>query len=250
VTLDHLLTHRAGFPHDVAWWQGGQGRPIMEQRRFLLIRALQVAPEHKPGTTYSYSNVGYVLAGMMAEEVTRTPWEDLMKRRVFGPLGMTTAGFGPPGNPGKVDHPWGHRASGNLVEAVHEDNASSMGPAGTVHCSVADWARFASFHIRGSLGGNRLLKPETLKALHTPKPGEEYAGGWFVLDRSWAGGLAMNHNGSNTLWYCSIWIAPVKDFAILVATNAGGKPAEEACDHAVTGLLQLATMNDRNRRRS
>jgi hypothetical protein len=90
-----------------------------------------------------------------------------------------------------------------------------------------------------------------LKALHTPKPGEEYVGGWLVSDQSWAGGLALSHNGSNTLWYCSIWMAPAKDFAILVAANAGGPPAQEACNEAVKGLLRLVAPNDRspNRRR-
>ena len=248
VTLRQLLAHRAGLPHDVAWWEMGRGLPVVDQRRALLARALRVAPESRPGSKYSYSNTGYVLAGMMAEAVTRAPWEDLMRRRVFGPLGMASAGFGPPGTRGKVDHAWGHRASGDLVEAVHEDNSPAMGPAGTVHCSVRDWARFASFHLRGGLGGVRLLKPETLKALHTPGPGEEYAGGWLVVERSWAGGRALSHSGSNTLWFCTIWVAPAKDFAVLVATNAAGKPAEAACDQAIQGLIRLANGDGRGRR--
>ena len=249
VTLDQLLRHRAGLPHDVAWWELGRGRSVVDQRRALLARALRVPPASKPGSTYSYSNTGYVLAGMMAEQVTRTAWEDLMRRRVFGPLGMASAGFGPPGARGLVDHAWGHRASGDLVEAVHEDNPPSMGPAGAVHCSMRDWARFASLHLRGSVGGTRLVKPGTLQALHTPRPGEEYVGGWFALERSWAGGLALNHHGSNTLWYSSIWVAPARDFALLVATNAAGKPAEDACEEAIKGLLRYATLDQRNRRR-
>jgi CubicO group peptidase (beta-lactamase class C family) len=246
VTLDHLLRHLAGLPHDLAWWEGNRaGVPVVEQRRGLMSQALRVAPESKPGATYSYSNTGYVLAGMMAEQVTRTTWEDLMKRRVFGPLGMASTGFGPPGTRGKVDHAWGHRASGNLVEAVHDDNPPVMGPAGTVHCSMRDWARFASYHLKGELGGVRLLKAETLKALHTPRADEEYAGGWLINDRSWAGGRALSHTGSNTYWFCSIWLAPARNFAILVACNAAGKPVEDACDQAVSGLVRLVTGNER-----
>jgi CubicO group peptidase (beta-lactamase class C family) len=244
-TLDQLLRHRAGLPHDLDWWEGGRGVPVVDQRRALLARALRAAPESKPGSTYSYSNTGYVLAGMMAEQVARAPWEDLMKGRVFGPLGMASAGFGPPGTRGNVDQPWGHRASGDLVEAVRDDNPPVMGPAGTVHCSIPDWARFASFHLKGELGGVRLLKPETLKALHTPRTGEEYAGGWLVLDRSWAGGRALSHTGSNTTWYCSIWLAPLRDFAVMAAVNAAGRPAEQACDQAVSGLIRLVTRDDR-----
>ncbi len=249
VTLDQLLAHRAGFPHDLPWWEGGRGLSVVEQRRALMARGMQEPPLHRPGSTYAYSNVGYVLAGMMAEKVAGAPWEDLMRRRVFGPLGMTSAGFGPPGARGQSDHAYGHRAEGNLVQAVHEDNAPSMGPAGTVHCSLPDWAKFASLHLRGSYKGVRLVKPETLKALHTPRPGEDYAGGWSVGDRSWAGGLTLSHNGSNTLWYCTIWLAPARDFGLLVATNAGGKPAEDACEEANKGLIRYVSADGRGRRR-
>lgn len=249
VTLNQLLSHRAGFPHDLLWWEMDQGHSVVEQRRATMARGMQDPPINKPGTTYAYSNAGYVLAGMMAEKVGNAPWEDLMKRRVFGPLGMTSAGFGPPGIRGRTDHAWGHQASGNLVEAVHHDNPPTMGPAGTVHCSVPDWARFASLHLRGSYKGVQLVKPETLKAMHTPKPGEEYAGGWLVGDRSWAGGRTLSHTGSNTFWYSTIWLAPARDFALLVVTNAGGKPAEDACEEANKGLIQYVSPDGRSRRR-
>jgi CubicO group peptidase (beta-lactamase class C family) len=248
VTLRHLLSHRAGLPHDASWWKLGRGLPVTQQRRMVLTRMLQDPPRDRPGTKYDYSNVGYVLAGLMAEQVTGTPWEELMRRRLFGPLGMTSAGFGPPGKPGQVDQPWGHKGEGDELRPVREDNPPVMGPAGTIHCSVPGWARFASLHLRGTVGGQSPLKPETLKALHTPEPGEDYVGGWFVADRSWAGGQAFNHQGSNTTWYCSIWLAPVLDIGFLVATNAGSDQASKACDEAIGELIRIATP-DRPRRR-
>jgi CubicO group peptidase (beta-lactamase class C family) len=248
VTLSHLLSHRAGLPHDAPWWNLGRGQPVTQQRRTVLTRMLQGPPKDPPGTKYDYSNVGYVLAGLMAEQVTGTSWEELMIRRLFQPLGMTSAGFGPPGNPGQVDQPWGHRGGGGELRPVREDNPPVMGPAATVHCSVPDWAKFASLHLRGSVGGRRPLKPETLRALHTAEPGQEYVGGWNIVDRSWAGGLALNHSGSNTTWYCSIWLAPARDLAFLVATNAGGDQAGRACDEAIGELIRIAGP-DRPRRR-
>ena len=239
VTLIHLLSHRAGLPHDADWWNLGRGLPVTQQRRRLLTRVLQDPPRDRPGSKYEYSNLGYVLAGLMAEQVTGTPWEELMLRRLFRPLGMTSAGFGPPGKPGQVIQPWGHRGEGDELRPVLEDNAPAMGPAGTVHCSLPDWAKFASLHLRGTVGGQRPLKPETLKALHTPEPGEFYVGGWFIADRSWAGGLALNHDGSNTTWYCSIWLAPARDRGFLVATNAGGDQASKACEEAIRELIRI-----------
>ena len=249
VTLTQLLSHRAGFSHDLHWWQMGQGRSVVEQRRALLAEALHAPPDRKPGSEYFYSNTGFVLAGMMAEQVTGTPWEELMNRRLFEPLGMTTVGYGAPGIRGRVDHAWGHRAEGDTVTAVHEDNSPAMGPAGTVHCSLRDWSKFAALHLHGSVGGVSLVKPETMKALHTPKGGEDYVGGWLIAGRSSAAGPILTHTGSNTLWYCSIWLDTGRDVGFLAATNAGGKPAEDACQQAISLLRQHANPDDRPRRR-
>ena len=103
-----------------------------------------------------------------------------------------------PGESGGVTQPWGHHLDGRDIKPTQLDNAPSMGPAGTVHCSVPDWAKFAALHLAGEHGNSKLLKPATLQTLHIPPPSCEYAGGWTVAERSWAGGTALNHNGSNT----------------------------------------------------
>ena len=59
-----------------------------------------------------------------------------------------------------------------------------------------------------------------------------------MVERSWAGGTALNHAGSNTSWYAVIWLAPARNFAILVATNQGDKQAERACDQAASVLIR------------
>jgi CubicO group peptidase (beta-lactamase class C family) len=236
-TLSHLLTHRAGLPANASWWQL-PGTTATAKRRSLLTTMLKDAPLSRPGSTYAYSNVGYALAGLMAEHVSGQSWETLMNKRLFEPLGMTSAGFGSPGHPGKVDQPWGHHDSGGEVKPTQQDNAPALGPAGTVHCSVPDWAKFAALHLRGAQGKPKLLKASTFRALHTPPPGNNYAGGWLVVERSWANGLTLNHSGSNTAWFAVIWIAPVRDFAILVATNQGGDTASKATDQAVSELIK------------
>ena len=241
VSVSHLLTHRAGLPANVPWWHL-DGRTTTEQRYSLLSQVLIQPPESRPGSTYAYSNVGYALAGLIAEQVTGQPWETLMRDRLFVPLGMTTAGFGSPGRPGSVDQPWGHRVHEARAEPTQQDNAPAMGPAGTVHCSVADWGKFAALHLAGERGKGKLLKPATFRVLHTPPSGKEYAGGWLAVQRSWAGGLALNHNGSNTFWYATVWIAPARNFSVLVAINQGGKVAETASDEAAVELIRAVNL--------
>jgi CubicO group peptidase (beta-lactamase class C family) len=237
VTLAHLLTHRAGLPHDAPWWRL-PGRTPTEKRRSLLTALLKDPPRSRPGSTYTYSNVGYALAGLMAEEVTGQSWETLMRHRIFEPLEMASAGFGAPGRPGEVDQPWGHHASRGQIEPTQVDNLPVLGPAATVHCSISDWARFAALHLAGARGEPRLLTLSTFRALHTPPSGFDYAGGWVATQRTWAGGPALTHNGSNTAWYATIWLAPVRNIAILVATNQGGKDAETATNEAVIELVR------------
>lgn len=237
VTLSHLLTHRAGLPHDGPWWHL-PGETTTEKRWSFMTSFLTSAPINKPGSTYVYSNVGYVVAALMAETVTGKSWETLMRERLFEPLEMTTAGFGSPAQSGMVDQPWGHRGSGDEVRPTLQDNAPVLGPAASVHCSVPDWAKFAALHLGGERGRPRLLKPETFRTLHTPPPGFDYAGGWMVGDRSWAAGRVLTHNGSNRFFFSSIWLAPARDIAILVATNQGDESCQAACDQSVEALVR------------
>ncbi len=248
VTLADLLTHRAGLPHDASW-DRLPGLTTTDQRRAALLSLLSKPPLSRPGTVFAYSNAGYVMAGLMAEEVSGQSWEDLIQQRLFEPLGMKSAGFGPPGqsNGDRIDQPWGHRQMFGRFEPVLHDNPPCMGPAGTVHCSVPDWGKFAALHLRGAEGKGRLLKPATFRTLHTPPPGGDYAGGWTVGEQSWARGKTLSHNGSNTYWYASIWIIPAQDLATLVATNQAGSAAETACDEATRELIRYAAASRRSR---
>ena len=55
--------------------------------------------------------------------------------------------------------------------------------------------------------------------------------------RGWADGVTMNHSGSNSMWYCTVWIAPQKGLGFLVATNVGGSAAAKACDEVAVALV-------------
>jgi hypothetical protein len=153
---------------------------------------------------------------------------------------MASAGFGAPGRPGTVEQPWGHHSVGNRIEPTQGDNAPALGPAGTVHCTIPDWGRFAALHMAAARGKPRLLKASTFRALHTPPAGADYADGWIVCQRSWAGGLAMTHSGSNTSWYATVWIAPAVNHIFLAATNQGDKVADKATDQAIAALIKVS----------
>ncbi len=179
VTLWQLLTHRAGLPANGPWWMLGSKRSTTDQRRVLMAGMLQNAPLTKPGTKFAYSNVGYALAGLMAEQVTGQPWETLMRKRLFEPLKMTSAGFGPPGTKERSTNPGAIQGMGRSLNRGRRTMPLRLGPAGTVHCTMADWARFAALHLQAAQGKPRLLKAETFTKLQTPPRAQIMpAGGW------------------------------------------------------------------------
>lgn len=247
VTLEQLLSHRSGAPGDLGpsglWTQlwNHPGTP-REQRVFLVQSLTALAPSSPPGTAYEYSNAGYMIAGAMLEKLAGRPWEDLITEKLFVPLGMTSAGFGVPATPRFIDQPWGHQLVGNAITpkapGLDSDNPAGLGPAGTVHCTLLDMARYAAFHAAGDLGDGRLLQPATFQKLHTDVAGQGYALGWSVVDRPWANGKVLQHNGSNQQWLTSVWIGPNKRFAVVVVTNLAGTSAQNAVNAAVTLAIQ------------
>lgn len=254
VRLEELLSHTAGVVADIGRapsWSGlsSSSLPLPVQRRRLVAELLALPPEVERGT-YSYSNGGFVIAGAMLEEITGEVWENLITARLFAPLGMTSTGFGPPGTVGAAapDQPWGHVTRGStlvpLAPGPSADNPAAIGPAGTVHSTFADLARYFAFHLDGARGTpTSLLTTESMQKLHQPMPGTDYALGWNVGTRDWAGsaggsGPVLFHQGSNSYWWAAVWLAPERDLALFAATNAGGDPAFAAADEAVVALIR------------
>jgi len=239
-TVAQLLEHTAGLPGNVDWWAIDRTKKSLSaQRRMVVEEVLAKAPVNPPGTKYEYSNVGFVILGAILEQKTGKPWEELIANELFKPLGMTTAGFGPPGTPGKVDQPWGHAIKNGKLEPLQFDNAPLMDPAGRVHCSISDWGKFVSLYLDPERQKPAVLTAKTIRELTTPGPIGTYAGGWIIAKRSWAGGTALTHAGSNTMWYCVVWAAPNRHFAVLSATNVAGQEASKACDDASAALIKF-----------
>ncbi len=239
VKLTHLLQHRAGIePNPMQMWAELAEHPDgVAGARAMLVRETLLAPPDLPPGEFVYSNWGYAIAGAAAERATGSSWEDLIREHVFAPLGMKSAGFGPPGTEEELDEPRGH-AMGKLP--VYGDNPAWMGPAGTVHASLADWGRYIAFHLAGARGEDtELLSKESFARMHTAPEGSPYAFGWLREERDWAKGDVLWHNGSNTMWYTLVFIAPERNIALLAACNQADPAAMTGVDEAITASFEL-----------
>jgi CubicO group peptidase (beta-lactamase class C family) len=248
VTVAALLHHQAGLERSVPgplWskmWAAAEAGESPSVTREAVVRAL-LGLRVPRGPEFRYSNAGYMVLGAVLEHITHQSWEELITKRLFGPLHMASCGFGAPAtNPAAIDQPWGHVwEEGRLTPVppgVKADNPPSLGPAGTVHCNLHDWARFINMHLAGARGERTLLSPGTMGWLQTASTGTDYASGWSVSTQAWTGGPALHHAGSNTMFRASTWAAPAKRLVFMVATNVGTESSAQAINEAFGPLIK------------
>jgi len=242
-TLRDLFAHQAGLQPDIdeSWAPVFQKdkRSLHEQRLAFARLALAQTPAFAAGSADGYSNSGVLIAGLVAERATGLPYETLMRRELFEPLGLASAGFGATHR----GQPLGHKA-GVPVEGPEADNPAVLAPAGGIHMSLADWARFAVDQMAGEQGRGKLLKPESYRFLHqAARAGGKFALGWR-LQGSMAGVTARHlaHTGSNELWFALIAMKPDSEDAVLVVSNAGedAKADKAVREVAVRALKAMA----------
>lgn len=226
VTLRQLLTDTAGapayLPMEVALQRPTLGPECTQARREAVLNVIAEKPAYPPGEKYEYSNVGYTIAGAMAEKVTGATWEDLVKREVFEPLELADAGFGPPKSGDKtLEQPRGHKTIRGRKFPVDDetDNTPVMGPAGTVHMTLQNLCTFARDHMLGQVGAGKLLSTQTYKLLHTPEL-NYYACGWIRKEPGEEIPYTVYwHNGSNTFWYALVVFIPERKMVVAVTSN-------------------------------
>ncbi len=216
ITLWQLLTHRAGIPKN-STDEGAFSSKEIKKRRLAILEDNFKSPATYEIDKFHYSNFGYMIVACMAEQITGLSWEVLMKQRLFDPLGMSSAGFGNPNKNKSIDQPWGHNKYAWKWRPSKSYYNEAGGPAGEVHCSIADWAKFISLWLTSE---NPILERKYLDKLIEPVGDHFYAGGWGVAEHEWAKGITFNHAGSNEIWYATVLVTPKLDRAFVVATNS------------------------------
>ncbi|MBI1339614.1 serine hydrolase [bacterium] len=249
VTFRHLLSHRSGLNANIGIVDFLRFKRInpdpREERRQFARKALAQAPAGAAETHFEYSNTGYVIAGAMLEARLGEAWETLVRRHVFEPLAMASAGFGPPGTeagetPRKgasLEAPVGHskamlgqRRKPHRPGSGVTDNPAVLGPAGTAHATAADMLTYLAAHRDRD---EAFLRPESWSTLHTPPFGGEYAMGWIVRKDG-----SLWHNGSNTLWYAEMAFHAEAGRAAFVCANDGHLPlSQPAVGRALAAMM-------------
>ncbi len=199
ITLRQLLNHTSGI-YNYTEDQALFGSLTRNPRRVLTpVELVAVATKHgpnfSPGRSWSYSNTGYILLGLVIEKATATSLEQELRERIFEPLGLTRTSF--PAAP-TLPRPFAHgylpllvpMPNGKPVD-VTAWNPSWAWAAGALVSTAGDLARFYAALVRGEL-----LPTEQLREMKTavPSNGSSQYGLGLASDPSDCGRV-LGHTG-------------------------------------------------------
>ncbi len=225
VTLRHVFNHTGGWLGDY-FDDLGPGDEALAR----IVERLADLPQETPlGTVFSYNNAGYYLAGRVIEILTGQTYEAALKALVLDPLGMGRSFFAPADvmtyrfavghdavYPGQdrlpcVSRPWALARTGN--------------PVGGLTAPIVDLLRYARFQMGDGCApddGPRLLSPERLAEMHTPRTsaanGERLGISWFISQPG--GARIIRHGGATNGQMATFRVAPQAGFALVVLTNS------------------------------
>lgn len=241
VTLHHLLTHTSGlgdyFGPDFEKKSGGLKR-LEDYYQFFASKPLRF----EPGSSWSYSNAGMHVAGIIVERISGISYYDYVQKNIFGKAGMTRSGndFRNQPEPGLAT---GYtRADTDDVldlEPPTRVNTPTLpprgGPAGGAHSTLADLHRFSQ-----ALLGNRLLPAELTKLVTTGKVDIPRAGGpkyaYGFEDFTLNGKRVIGHSGGAPGMNAILRMAPESGYIVAVLSN-WDPPVAQQLGHKAMALL-------------
>jgi len=233
VTLRDALSHRSGIARgELVWLGAGISRDeVLHRVRFL-------KPESPFRSKWSYQNMMFLAAGQAAGKAAGTTWDNLVRERIFTPLGM--ASTVPTGtgltNPNRATP---HGMDHDTAFTKGPFDGENIAPAGAILSSAVDMAQWLRFQLNdGVVNGKRLLSSAALRETHAPQmlmsPGggggrggsgadsnvtrfNSYGFGWMVED--YRNQLVWQHGGNTPGMTTAVGMLPEKKFGVVVLSS-------------------------------
>ncbi|MFN8528841.1 MAG: serine hydrolase [Anaerolineae bacterium] len=245
MTPRDLLCHRSGLPrHDVLWYNSTATR---EQ---LLDRLRHLEPNKEFRAYWQYQNLMYMTAGYLAGKAAGTSWEDLVRTRLFTPLGMKTANFSVDESQTAPDFARPYEAKDDEVRLMEFRNITEVGPAGSINASVNEMAQWVKFHLaKGKFGDQQILSEANARQLHSPQMvisepiwkemfGADvvtYGLGWFL--HAFHGVTLIQHGGNIDGFSALVSFIPDRNIGVVTLTNLNSNFLTEVTSFYIYELL-------------
>src|SRR5579883_2595218 len=236
ITVRHLLTHTAGLPDYEDLMDNGpwsESRQIQDDEVLTLLKQ-QHAPKFAAGTSWAYSNSGYVVLGLIVGKASGMPFGEFLRRRIFQPLHMDRTLVYLKGKNSVPNRAFGHSARSGGFEETDQSSTSATQGDGGIYSNLEDLAKWDQ-----SLASHTLLSESEMKPALTPvrladgsephwpaaaggdnlAPGKPvwYGFGWF-LD-PYNGRARMWHSGSTRGFSTVIERFPTEKLTVIVLCN-------------------------------
>jgi len=229
ITLRDLLSHRTGLPGYNSIWVNAP-----YSRDELVGKVAYMKPTLGFREGYIYNNMMYVTAGSVLEKVTAKKWEDLVREKIFTPLGMNASCF-------TIEE---MKKYGNYSLAYYEDDSTkqlklkqfvalpdALGPAGTIKSTVEDMSRWMIAQLNsGKLAGQQVVPAKAINQTLVPNSIADREGRWPELSnglyglgriiQTYKGIKITNHTGSIDGYYSNLTFVPEKELAVFIVFNA------------------------------
>jgi CubicO group peptidase (beta-lactamase class C family) len=234
LTIRDLLTHRSGLSRgDFMWYATDYDRgEILRRVRFL-------KPTWSMRARYGYQNIMYLAAGQAVAKVAGTSWDNVLRERIFVPLGMTESNSTTRTLARMANVATPHQDIDDTLRVIPWHNIDNIGPAGSINSTVSDMAKWLRFQLaQGKVGGKPLLAAAALAETRTPQmvvPVSNdskqinpfthlaaYGMGWVIQD--YRGREIHQHGGNIDGMSALAALVPEENIGIVVLTNANGSP--------------------------
>jgi len=235
----NLLTHTSGFP-DRLLDLGSAGDDALSN----WVTLQSFVPLHAPpGTFYNYSNPNFMLAGLVFERASGTPYRDYTQSRIWDPAGMTSTTYDVDTVVATGNYAWGHRRLPSrqwVVVTPGEVDSWVGGPAGFAFSTAADLVRWAQIFMEG---GAPILSETSAAAMQAPHVwchyGRDMYYGFGIMSDTYKNLDIKYHGGSVVGWGTQVLWVPERDFAVAVLANTP-VPLSQAAACIVDAVLEPA----------
>lgn len=222
VTVRDLLCHHSGLPRHDWIHMPGDFSPAQ-----MLAAMRYLEPSDDIRSSHQYSNLGYLVAGMVAERVSGQSWTEFTRDRLTDRLHMHvtfTVGDLAAANDSAV--PYSMDGDTRLRAKLWQISTPA---SGAINTSIASFANWLHLHLDlGEFEGKRLLSASLIRQLHTPRvhvgaPGfAEYGDSQYGLgfrSHSYRGERVVGHTGGWIGWGTLMAMLPDRGVGVAVFTN-------------------------------
>ncbi|HEY0544047.1 MAG TPA: serine hydrolase [Pyrinomonadaceae bacterium] len=237
ITIRDLLSHSSGLNRtDLALAVGTLNREEV-------IRvAGQAHPTAKFREKFQYQNIMFTVAGEVAAHAQGKPWEDLIRERIFKPLGMKSSDLSVKEMENSRDFSYGYTYNTDTKQnkRVRMLDIPQAAPAGAINSSARDMAEWLRFMLAGGVHDGKRLVSEKSFTEFTSKQMKvggniDYGLGWFLRD--WHGHKVIEHGGNIDGFNAEVALMPDQKLGFVLLTNISASPLGEDAREAVWSNL-------------